>query len=81
MDADGQNGRDFQRISISYACTGREGGFAYKCTHAYSEGGRVQNFDFFAYVIKVWPPVLTGIFAWRRSLHDSLKYSFELART
>ena len=55
MDADGQNGQDFQQISISYACTGREGGFAYKCTHAYSEGGRVENFDFFAYVIKVWP--------------------------
>ena len=55
MDADGQNGRDFQRISISYACTGREGGFAYKRTQAYSEGGRVEKFDFFAYVIKVWP--------------------------
>ena len=46
MDADGQNGQDFQQISISYACTGREGGFAYECTHAYSEGGKVENFDF-----------------------------------
>ena len=30
---------------------GREGGSDYKSTLAYSEGGRVKNSDFFAYVL------------------------------
>ena len=31
--------------------------------------------------ISLFSSVLTGVFAWRRKLHDSLKYSFEPART
>lgn len=44
----------FKHFSISHAWTRRERGFAYKCTHAYSEGGRVKHLDSFAYVNKVW---------------------------
>ena len=38
-------------ILILYACTGREGGCTCICTFAYSEGGRVKNSHFSAYVI------------------------------
>ena len=39
---------------ISYACMGREGGVSSQYTLAYSQGGRVENFIFFVYVLNVW---------------------------
>ena len=43
-----------EEINIAYACMGREGGCCPKSTLAYSQGGRVRNSDFFAYVLNEW---------------------------
>ena len=43
----------FQQVLILCASPGRES--VYKRTLAYSKRGRVENLDFLAYVIRIWP--------------------------
>ena len=38
-----------------YACIKKDGGYATKCTVAYSQQGRIKHFDFLAHAIKEWP--------------------------
>ena len=39
---------------LVYECIGRDERYIPKCTVASSIGGRVKNFDFFAYVFNKW---------------------------
>ena len=45
------------------------------CSLAYSEGGRVENFDFFAYVIKVWPLVAILVLAKNIIRKDNVRFA------